>query len=64
MAGNLIYSIVSIKSLPISSELGTCAKSGCAKVKAGELVEVATRCLGNKDHVCGNEEASTRLSLP
>jgi len=57
MAGNLIYSIVSIKSLPISSELGTCAKSGCAKVKAGELVEVATRCLGNKDHVCGNEVA-------
>jgi hypothetical protein len=56
LAGNLIYSIVAVEALPITSELGTCSKSGCAKVKAGEVVEVATRCLGNKDHVCGNEE--------
>ena len=25
-------------------------------VKAGDLVEINTRCLGNHDHLCGNEE--------
>ena len=33
-----------------------CAKEGCAKVTAGKLVEIETRCLGGNDHVCGNEE--------
>jgi hypothetical protein len=56
MAGGLIHDVVAVKALPIAAELGTCAKSGCAKVKAGDLVEVATRCLGGKDHICGNEE--------
>ena len=36
--------------------LGTCDKAGCARVKAGSLVNVTTRCLGGKDHLCGNEE--------
>jgi hypothetical protein len=36
--------------------LGTCAKAGCASVKAGGLVEISTRCLGGKDHLCGNEQ--------
>jgi hypothetical protein len=56
-AGDLIHDVVSIKSLPIQAELGSCAKSGCAKVKAGDVVEVSTRCLGTKDHVCGHEVA-------
>ena len=25
-------------------------------MKAGNLVEISTRCLGDKDHVCGNED--------
>jgi hypothetical protein len=25
-------------------------------VKAGDLVEISTRCLGGNDHLCGNEE--------
>jgi hypothetical protein len=25
-------------------------------VKAGNLVQINTRCLGGKDHLCGNEE--------
>jgi hypothetical protein len=57
MAGNLVQDVIAVKSLPIQAELGTCAKSGCAKVKAGDVVEVSTRCLGGKDHVCGNETA-------
>jgi hypothetical protein len=57
MSGNLIHNVVEVKSSPIAAEIGTCAKSGCAKVKAGNLVEISTRCLGGKDHVCGNETA-------
>jgi len=56
-AGNLVRDVAAVKSFPITAEIGTCAMSGCAKVQAGNLVEVATRCLGGKDHVCGNETA-------
>jgi hypothetical protein len=56
MAGKLIGDVVTVKELPIKAELGTCEKSGCAKVTAGNLVEISTRCLGGKDHICGNEE--------
>jgi Protein of unknown function (DUF1326) len=57
MAGSLIKDVVAVKALPISAELGTCAKSGCAEVRAGNLVEVTTRCLESQDHICGNETA-------
>jgi hypothetical protein len=55
MAGDLVHDVVSVKSLPVTAELGTCDKAGCAKVKAGNLVEISTRCLAGKDHICGNE---------
>jgi hypothetical protein len=55
MAGDLIHDVVTVKSLPVSAELATCDKAGCAKVRAGDLVEISTRCLGGKDHICGNE---------
>jgi hypothetical protein len=55
LAGGLIHDVVRVQALPITTELGTCTKSGCARVKAGDCVEVSTRCLGGKDHVCGNE---------
>ena len=56
MAGKLIKEVVEVKTAPMEVALGTCAKAGCASVKAGNLVEVTTRCLGGKDHLCGNEE--------
>jgi hypothetical protein len=56
LAGKLIKEVVEIKSSPMEVALGTCAKAGCASVKAGGLVEISTRCLGGKDHLCGNEE--------
>ncbi len=56
MAGGLISKVVNVQTAPIQSEIGACGELGCAKVKAGDLVEVATSCLGGKDHVCGNEE--------
>ena len=56
MAGKLIREVADVQVRPIEATLGTCSNSGCASVKAGELVEVTTRCLGSKDHLCGNEE--------
>lgn len=56
MAGKLIAEVTEIKSSPIEANLGTCTKSGCASVKAGKIVVVATRCFGDGDHLCGNED--------
>lgn len=56
MAGGLIHDVVSVKTLPIEAELAVCDKSGCARVQAGDLVEISTRCMSDKDHICGNEE--------
>src|SRR6266496_1107463 len=55
-AGGLIKEVVAERTAPIEARVGTCSKAGCASVKAGDLVEVNTRCLGNHDHLCGNEE--------
>ena len=56
MAGKLVEQVVNLRTAPIEARLGTCTKAGCASVKAGNLVEVNTRCLGAHDHLCGNEE--------
>jgi hypothetical protein len=56
MAGGLISEVAEVKTAPMEVAIGTCGKKGCASVKAGKLVEITTRCLGGKDHLCGNEE--------
>jgi len=56
MAGKLIGKVVSVETLPIEAKMRTCSKLGCASVKAGNLVEISTSCLGDKHDVCGNEE--------
>ena len=56
MAGQLIARVIDVKSAPIEARLATCSKLGCASVKAGELVEISTSCLGGRHDVCGNEE--------
>jgi len=56
MSGSLIANVVDVKSVPVEASLGTCAKKGCASVKAGDLAEVTTTCLSAKHDVCGNEE--------
>jgi hypothetical protein len=55
MAGNLISKVAEVKSAKMDVAIGSCAQAGCASVKAGNLVEISTRCLGDKDHLCGNE---------
>jgi len=56
MAGKLIQNVADVKTAKMEVAIGTCAKAGCASVKAGNLVEISTRCLGDKDHLCGNED--------
>jgi hypothetical protein len=56
MAGGLIREVAEVKTAPMQVALGTCDGRGCASVKAGDLIQITTRCLGSKDHLCGNEE--------
>jgi hypothetical protein len=57
MAGRVIKDVADVKTTKIDVKLRTCTKMGCASIKADKLVEIATRCLGDKDHLCGNEDA-------
>jgi hypothetical protein len=56
MGGSLVREVADVRSSAIESNLGSCAKAGCASVKAPGLVDISTRCFGAKDHLCGNEE--------
>ncbi len=55
--GPLAGTVIGEMSVPIRLEVGCCAKKGCGKLAAGDVVSAETRCLGGEDHVCGNEEA-------
>jgi hypothetical protein len=55
-AGALLKNVAAVKTASIESALGSCVTGSCATVKAGDIVEISTRCLGGKDHLCGNEE--------
>ncbi|MBU6402699.1 MAG: DUF1326 domain-containing protein [Verrucomicrobia bacterium] len=54
-ADGLIHDVAGVRAADMDVAIGTCAKAGCASVRAGNLVEISTRCLGDKDHLCGNE---------
>ena len=56
MGGALISEVVDVRTSSIEARIGGCSMAGCAAVKAGRTVEIATRCFGSQDHVCGNEE--------
>jgi len=56
LAGGLIKEVTQVMTAPMNVAIGTCGNKGCASVKAGNFVEITTRCLGAKDHLCGNEE--------
>jgi len=56
MAGKLISEVAAVKTSNIEAKLGSCTKSGCAVVKAKGLIDISTRCFGDDDHVCGNED--------
>jgi hypothetical protein len=56
-AANVLGETVNVQVAPMSVEFpDECSDRGCSLVQAGDLVNIKTRCLGGKDHVCGNEE--------
>jgi len=55
-AGKLIKDVAAVKTAAVEVKTGQCASGACATVKAGDLVDISTRCLGGNDHLCGNEE--------
>lgn len=56
LAGMLLDDVVDVKAVPVEASIGACDKSGaCASVRAGDIASVKTRCLGEGDHICGNE---------
>ena len=56
--GVLTKNIVSIQFSPIDMTICECKEGGCARVKAGNLARIETRCLHSKhDKACGNESA-------
>jgi hypothetical protein len=52
----LIKEVAEVKTTTIDVNLHTCSRMGCASINAAGLVEISTRCLGDKDHLCGNED--------
>jgi hypothetical protein len=56
-AADVLGQTVQVDVSPVSVQFpAACTKGGCANVRAGDLVEIETRCMGGKDHICGNEE--------
>jgi hypothetical protein len=56
-AAEVLGETVNVQVAPMSVEFpDECSSRGCSVVRAGDLVDIRTRCLGGKDHVCGNEE--------
>jgi hypothetical protein len=53
MAGKLLNEIVDVESAPIRFES---AMHGAAVLEAGPWATIKTRSIGEKDHLCGNEE--------
>lgn len=54
--GDLAGNVVEERLLPIECKVGCCEKKGCAKLVAGEIAQITTRCLGEKDEICGHED--------
>ncbi|HKF22844.1 MAG TPA: DUF1326 domain-containing protein [Candidatus Angelobacter sp.] len=55
MGGQLLTHIVRVVDAPIDMEVLR-EHSGRARLQAGDFVTVETRAIGDKDHLCGNED--------
>ena len=51
--GELLANVIKVHKVAIATDFG--GDQGTASVKAGELVDLKTRALNDKDHLCGNE---------
>jgi hypothetical protein len=55
MGGELLKNVDQVVTAPVQLEVSE-AHHGAALLRAGKFVTVQTRSLGDKDHLCGNEE--------
>jgi hypothetical protein len=55
MGGELLHNVVRVVDTQIDMEVLQ-AHSARARLRAGEFVTVETRAIGDKDHLCGNED--------
>ena len=53
--GELLRHVVAVKDVPINMEVLQ-QHSARARLQAGDFVTVETRAIGEKDHLCGNED--------
>jgi hypothetical protein len=55
--GDLAGEVVEERLVAIELKVDCCKEKGCAKLTAGDVVKIETRCLGDNDKVCGHEDA-------
>jgi hypothetical protein len=56
--GLLTKTVVAVQSAPIDLTICDCKDGGCARLKAGSVAKIETRCIHTKhDKACGNESA-------
>ncbi len=56
MGGELLRHVVRVIDAPIDMEVAEGQHSTRARLMAGDVVTVETRAIGDKDHLCGNED--------
>lgn len=56
MGGELLRHVVRVIDTTIDMEIATEQHSSRARLQAGDVVTVETRAIGDKDHLCGNED--------
>jgi hypothetical protein len=56
MAKDLLENVVKVETASITVEIGEGVEHGRAKLAAGSEVVIETRPIGEKDHLCGNED--------
>ena len=56
MGGELLRHVVRVLDTPIDMEVASEQHSARARLLAGDVVTVETRAIGDKDHLCGNED--------
>jgi len=63
-AGQLLAEITEVKVANLEVSIGACKGGSCGRVKAGDLLDISTRCFGGKDHLCGNDVPWKRSTTP
>jgi hypothetical protein len=56
MGGELLRHVVKVQDVPIDMQVLRNPHSARASLRAGDFVTVETRAIGDKDHLCGNED--------